>query len=238
MKRKIFTLLVICTISLVAYAQNIQVHYDFRNTLYGKNVAPRNFVTATFEMFKPDALGSTFMFVDFDYTTDRTDGAYQGNLGLVYGEIARDFKVGAFPLMPHIEFNGGLGNGFVINNAYLLGASYPFKVGDFFMSACATYKLNAFEKVSHDAQLTFVWGGNLLDNKLTVSGFVDLWSENKVGPNSNGKKIIFLSEPQLWYNFNEHISAGSEVELSYNFVNGYKESKFYAVPTLALKYNF
>ncbi|WP_373726452.1 DUF5020 family protein, partial [Bacteroides heparinolyticus] len=72
---------------------------------------------------KPDKWGSTFMFVDFDFS------AKDGNMGLAYMEIARDFKIKGFPLMPHIEYNGGLGLvrntdfGFSIPNAYLAGLS-------------------------------------------------------------------------------------------------------------------
>ena len=82
-------------------AQNLQLHFDPRHSLYGNDAAPINFMTATFEMYKPDKWGSTFMFADFDFSyNDR-------NLGLVYTEIARDFKIKGFPLMPHFEYNGG-----------------------------------------------------------------------------------------------------------------------------------
>lgn len=235
MTRKIILAFTLFLCIATASAQNLQLHYDFRKSLHGKEVASGNYLTSTFEMFKPDKWGSTFMFVDFDYSLDR------GNIGLVYGEIARDFKIGNCPVMPHIEFNGGLGNGFSIDNAYLVGASYPFKVGNFFMSTYVAYKLNAFMKTSHDAQWTMSWTGTMFDNILTFSGFVDVWSENKnktgVGPTS-GKRIVFLSEPQLWLNVTDHFSIGSEVELSYNFINAYKESKFYAMPTIAAKWNF
>ena len=43
-------------------AQNIQLHYDF-----GEN---RKFLTSTVEMFKPDSWGSTFFFIDMDYSSD------------------------------------------------------------------------------------------------------------------------------------------------------------------------
>lgn len=45
-------------------AQNIQVQYDFE----------RKCVTSTVEMFRPDSFGSTYFFVDMDYTP-RTTGA-------------------------------------------------------------------------------------------------------------------------------------------------------------------
>lgn len=241
MLRKVF----LFSLSLVAFtslnAQNLQLHFDPRNSLYGDNAASTNYLTATFEMFKPDQWGSTFMFVDFDFNFNKRSA------GLVYAEIARDFKIGDFALMPHLEYNGGLGlikntkNGFSIPNSYLAGISYPFKAGNFFMGTYVAYKLNAFPENSHDVQWTLTWTGNLLDNKLTLSGFADVWTENKnqTGEGTeDGKKVIFLSEPQIWYNITPNFSIGSEVELSYNFVNKFKESKFYAIPTLATKWSF
>ncbi len=233
-------LLPICGGAGVA-AQNVQLHFDSRHSLYGNDAGPVNFMTATFEMFKPDKWGSTFMFVDFDFS------AKDGNMGLSYMEIARDFKIKGFPLMPHIEYNGGLGlvrntdYGFSIPNAYLAGLSYPFQLGQFYMGTYLAYKLNAFKKNSHDIQWTVTWNANLAHNKLTLSGFLDLWSENKdtTGDSGkSGKRLIFLSEPQIWYNVTPNFSIGSEVELSYNFVNASLHERFFAIPTLAAKWNF
>jgi len=222
-------------------AQNLQLHFDPRHSLYGNDAAPVNFITATFEMYKPDKWGSTFMFADFDFSyNDR-------NIGLVYTEIARDFKIGNFPLMPHIEYNGGIGLardtefGFTIPNAYLAGASYSFKLGSFFMGTYLAYKLNAFDKKSNDVQWTVNWNGNLFNDKLTLSGFMDLWSENKDRTGTSGKsgkKAVLLSEPQIWYNFMPNFSMGSEVELSYNFVKAQEQNRFFVCPTIAAKWNF
>ncbi|MDD3560904.1 DUF5020 family protein [Petrimonas mucosa] len=211
-------------------AQNLQLHFDPRNALYGNDVAAKNYLTATFEMFKPDAWGSTFMFVDFDLNGDKR------NIGLVYAEIARAFKIKDFALMPHLEYNGGLGTGFSIPSSYLAGAEYPFQLGNFFMGTYVAYKLNAFTKLSHDVQWTLTWNSAFPNSKVSLGGFLDLWSENKDRVNGEGgKKLIMLSEPQLWYNFTSNFALGTEVELSYNFAGA---DKFYAIPTLATKWNF
>lgn len=231
-------LFIFLLLSFSVKSQNLQLHFDSRHALYGTEVGPMNYLTATFEMFKPDKWGSTFMFVDYDFNFDKR------NTGLVYGEIAREFKIGDCKLMPHLEFNGGLGLvrgtgiGFSIPSSYMAGMGYPFQLGSFFMSTYLVYKLNAFEENSHDAQWTLTWNANLLNNKLTLGGFMDLWSENKdrTGAES-GKKLVLLSEPQIWYNLTPNLSLGSEIELSYNFVNS-AESKFYAIPTIATKWNF
>lgn len=241
MSRKIILVLsVICLMGSVE-AQNLQLHFDPRSSLYGKDVAPINYMTATFEMYKPDQWGNTFMFVDFDFNHNKL------NQGLVYAEIAREFQIGDFPLLPHIEYNGGLGLvrgtdvGFSIPSSYLAGFGYPFQLGDFYMNTYVAYKLNAFQKISHDAQWTFTWNATFANGKVSLNGFFDLWSEDKSfteGADAEGKKLVLLSEPQIWYNITPNFSLGSEIELSYNFVNKFVESKFYAIPTLATKWTF
>lgn len=236
MLRKLFLFVLSVAAFASLNAQNLQLHFDSRHSLYGNEAAPVNYLTATFEMFKPDKWGSTFMFVDFDFNFDKR------NAGLAYAEIARAFKIGDFPLMPHLEYNGGLGlvratdYSFSIPSAYLAGAQYPFRLGNFFMSTYVAYKLNAFAKNSHDVQWTLTWNAALADGKLSLGGFLDLWTENKNRATAEGgKKLILLSEPQIWYNVTPNLAFGSEVELSYNFA---RAEKFTAIPTIATKWNF
>ena len=229
MSRKILLTLALFCLLVSAKGQNLQLHFDPRSSLYGDDVSGINYLTATFEFFKPDQWGNTFMFVDFDFSFDKR------NPGLIYGEIAREFKIGDFPLLPHIEYNGGLGLvrgedfGFSIPSSYLAGFGYPFQLGNFFMSTYLAYKLNAFEQVSNDAQWTVTWNASLANNKISLGGFMDLWTEDKSfteGTEANGKKLILLSEPQIWFNITPNFSLGSEVELSYNIVNKFAERKF------------
>ncbi len=237
MNCKILLFLILMLTSQVAISQNIQLHYDFRHAL-SKHIQTTNYFTSTIEMFKPDKWGSTFFFVDMDYNQSR------GNIGTAYWEIARDFKIGKLPVMPHIEYNGGAGNsegfGFSIANAYLLGLSYSFNCGKANFNTYLVYKYNAFAKVSNDVQWTGTWGIPLFNNKMTLSGFLDVWTENKdrTGVES-GKKLIVLTEPQVWYNVNSHVSFGSEIEISNNFyTTPVYDNRLYVFPTIAGKWNF
>ena len=63
--KKTFTLIVILIAAVSTKAQNIQLHYDI-----GRECA-----TTTVEMFRPDGGGSTFFFIDMDYSPKVT-GAY------------------------------------------------------------------------------------------------------------------------------------------------------------------
>jgi hypothetical protein len=234
---KKLSLLLLVTFAIVsAKAQNLQVHYDF-----GKD---RKFVTSTVEMFKPDKWGSTFFFIDMNYDADNGK-----TISLAYWEIARGIKLGKnSPFAAHVEFNGGFGQfytnpgygAYPINNAWLAGLDYNYNNSDFTRGITfqALYK---YIKDKHDAsfQLTTVWYMHMLNRKLTFDGFADFWREDNTFANSDESvdetKFVFLTEPQIWYNFTENISIGSEIEISSNF-GGNKG--FMVNPTLAAKWNF
>lgn len=237
MIKRLFLTLAISISSLSIFSQNIQLHFDPRHALHSKDF-DRNYFTATFEMFKPDKWGSTFGFIDLDFNQSK------GNIGLGYLEISRDQKIGKSPIMAHVEFNGGIVrgknySGFSIPNAYLIGPSFATTLfnNKLNFSTYLVYKYNAFDRVSNDFQWTFVYSTNLWNDKISLSGFFDLWTENKNRgdrPNIKGKKVIFLTEPQFWYNVTSNLSFGSEIEISNNFLN----DDFYVNPTIAAKWNF
>jgi hypothetical protein len=197
-------------------AQNLQVHYDM-----GED---RGYVTTTIEMFKPDQWGSTFFFVDMDHDTDAGN-----SVSFSYMEIARALKFWDSPFALQAEYNGGT----YVNNAWLAGAQYTWNSADFskIFTLQGLYKYIDDDVNNASFQLTGVWTIQLFNNAVTFSGFADFWKEEKSWLDTD---FVFLSEPQLWYNFGEHFSAGGEVELANNFiVEGFRVS-----PTLAVKWTF
>ncbi len=230
MKKIISSIAVLLAFVSFLSSQNLQLHYDFRHSLDKKNPVERNFAVATFEIFKPDNFGNTFLFVDFDFSGKK------GNLSSIYAEIAREFQIKNFPLLPHVEFNGGIGLDYVIENAYLLGVAYPFDWGKFHFNSYVAYKYNNFAKVSHDAQFTLVWEAKLWNEKLSLCGFADLWSEDRKGAEETGKKLILYAEPQFWYTVTKHFAIGTELKISQHFYSFNSQIKLY--PTLGIKYSF
>jgi len=220
--KKILVLLVLAGGFVMTHAQNVQLHYDM-----GKD---RGYFTSTVEKFAPDAWGSTFFFVDFNYSSKGPKEAYW--------EISRDLKTGKSPLALHVEYNGGLHAdslvSFQINNAYLGGISYSFNAKDFSkgLTLMALYKYIQGNESPNNFQLTAVWYAHLFNGKLTLSGFADFWREKNA---FLGTDYVFLSEPQIWYNFSKMFAVGSEIELGYNFA-GVKDFK--VCPTAAVKYTF
>lgn len=235
MLKKIFLGLLLITSSVLS-AQNVQLHYVPRHA-FDSDGFSQNLALTTVEMFKPDAWGSTFMFIDMTYD------AAKGGIGSAYWEIARDLRFWECPIAAHIEYNGGVVDGVsgAIPNAYLLGASYPFKLGNAFMSTYLAYKYHAFAKHSDDVQWTLTWNVNFLDNQLSFGGFLDIWTENKdrSGISGSSKKTVILAQPQLWYNFTGNFALGTEIEISDNFrLDNQFETKFHIFPTLAAKWSF
>lgn len=212
--------------------QNVQLHYDMG----------RSYLTSTVEMFKPDAGGSTFFFIDLNYDP-RVTGAYF--------EISRELcfwqESKADWLSVHLEYNGGLDtvNG-SYDNSWLGGLTYSGHTDDWSKtwSLSAMYKaipgtVSLMGKKSiHNFQITGVWNMDFFDHWLSFNGFVDFWKEARPW---QGTDYIFITEPQLWVNLNKlkgldniNLSVGTEVELSANFV----AKGFHAMPTAALKWTF
>ena len=229
MKKGLLILFAFLGISLSVVSQNIQLHYDM-----GEG---RNYLTSTVEMFKPDKCGSTFFFVDMDYSSDERN--ITNGVSSAYWEIARAFKWNENQkFMPRVEYNGGVfkldgdDTPFVpIENCWMAGIERTWASADFskILTLQANYK---YIKDKEDAsfQLTAVWTIQMLEGKLTFTGFADFWKEEMFW----GTDFRFLSEPQLWYNASKNFALGGEVEFSNNFLG----DEFNVMPTLGLKYTF
>ncbi len=241
MKKILFSALLLLA-GLAANAQNVQLHYDLGRNIYPTEEAGRQKVTVTLEQFKADKWGSWFYFVDVDFSRRFTEGAYT--------EIAREFNLGKqSPLAAHIEYDGGLNRFGSFQQSVLLGPAWNFHNADFSTTASLQLMYKHYFKGYQDTrsyssfQLTGVWSTTFARKALTFAGFADLWRGEKA--NGHGQ-LVFLTEPQLWYNLNTikgleetHLSIGTEVEVSSNFVfNLANDKTFFVNPTIALKWVF
>jgi hypothetical protein len=230
--KKLLLLFVLISFAQV-YAQNLQVHYDL-----GED---RNYITTTLEMFKPDEYGATFFFVDFDYNLPGNK-----SMSLAYFEIARYITV-YDKLALTVQYNDGIvvGEGsplnyaFTLNQTLLAGVSYPIDLGFVTLNTDLLFR-KTYNSESPDGQLTIVWFVPFLEGKFSFTGFLDFWSQDKLVraqlPSLDEKEFVFLAEPQIWYNIMNHLSVGTEIEISNNFLPFQDEIK--VNPTIALKWNF
>ncbi len=202
--KKLF-LLAAAAISMTAGAQvNIQLHYDFGRNLYPNAEGNRGRVTTTVEMFKADRLGSTYFFVDMDYSgnsanplnpilppEEQSEGTITGTIG-AYWEVSRDFtfykvkRNDKHNFSAHIEYDGGLSlGGKSFQQAVLVGPAWNWHSADFkkTFTLQVMYKQYFDQKwfgvIEHDAhpsfQITPVWNITFANDLCTFSGFADLW---------------------------------------------------------------
>ncbi len=130
MSKKTILAVAVATLALgqVAKAQtNLQVFYDFAQD--------RQHVTTTLEGFYTDNWGNTFFFMDHDFGSKNNQNQVYAPSG-TYLEIARCLNfwqdvpvLGDFSLQ--VEYNGGVYNGYTINNAFLGGIDYFLHSSDF-----------------------------------------------------------------------------------------------------------
>lgn len=229
MRKSFFILLalVVTIFAKQANAQNVQLMYD----------TERGQWTSTVEMFRPDSFGSTYFFVDMDYTPTVVGAYWEISRELCFW---KDSKLSW--LSAHIEYNGGMNSFATFNNCWLAGATYSGHSADFSKTWSLTASYKAIPGLRdaegncrmHTFQITGVWGINFAKGWCNFSGFFDYWREDTVS--------IFITEPQFWVNLNKingwekvNLSIGGEVELSANFA-GMKG--FHAMPALGAKWTF
>ena len=240
--KKVILMAMLLIVTICANAQNIQFHYDFGRHIYSNEEVGRQKITVTIEQFKADQWGSWFYFVDIDMNRRFTEGAYT--------EISREFNLGKqSPFAAHIEYDGGLNRSRSFQHAALIGPAWNGHSADFSKTYSVQLMYKQYFKSYADTrsyasfQLTGVWGITFANKACTFSGFADLWRGEKA--NRHGQ-LVFLTEPQLWYNLNTlngmenvNLSVGTEVEISNNFIfNTYNNKNFFVNPTLALKWTF
>lgn len=244
--KRFFSLAIAMAAFTGVYAQNIQLHYDLGHSL-NKSLTSRQSVTTTAEIYKADKWGSTYSFIDIYYQRDGVSGAYW--------EFGRDLNItNNKQFAAHVEYNGGLNSDETtwqatrFQHAVLAGPAWNWHNHDYSSTFTVQTLYKYYFKNRHyhahpynSFQLTEVWGFQLAHHLVTLSGFCDTWYD----PHVNGKWII-TSQPQWWINLNAikgcevPLSLGGEVEVSNNFVyNDYgRNNRFYAIPTMALKWTF
>lgn len=236
--KKIIGSLLVALLSLAgavsAEAQtNIQAHANVGRYLYPQSerpaVAPGYL---TIEHFSMDPWGDNFFFVDLSMR--------RANMAEAYFEISRNLRFWRFPISLHLEYNGGVNEGFTMPHTFLTGLHWGYANVEqqWNVGLAMSYRHDYRTERPHNMQLTTTWNWLSWSRIFTLSGFADLWTTRQPDARAG---VIFLAEPQLWINLNQfvgvpddfNLSLGTEVKMSYNFL---KRDAFYAMPTLAMKW--
>jgi len=246
MKKILAAVLFLAATTTAGAQTNLQFHYDLGHSLSPASLASRPSVTTTIEHFSADRWGTNFFFGDVDYYHDGVAG--------FYWELSREFFISRnkqFAL--HLEYDGGesanqLTNyGLRFQHCLLAGPAWNWHSTDFSRTFSLQLLYKQYFKGQHNdafssAQATAVWGVNFVRGLFTFSGYIDFWYDDTVDGD-----IVMGAEPQLWFNISKlkgmndvKLSLGTEVEVSNNFIypdNGVND-RFYAIPTIAAKWEF
>lgn len=241
--KKFISFVAALLLAVSAFAQEVQFQYDFHRS----KVAEKPYLTATLTQTAFDKWGSTFYFVDFDFTESPDK--------VVYGEVQRALNFWQNTVLKDmyvlVEYNGGILPAFsgVISQAFLTGIGYSFHDETFrnFLQLQVLYRHffgNTFGNPHQDVpiQLTAVYTCRDLFNVkgLLFSGFADFWWQDGF---VDGKEtsVIFSAEPQLWYNIGRFVGVdnfhiGGELEVSYNAYSSTQH--FTAWPAAGVRWTF
>jgi hypothetical protein len=241
MKRFVILTFLFLSISS-CYAQNLQVHYDFRNSLDPK-VNSENFPSLSFEYFKLiDTMGTGSFLIKLQADLKGKDN----NIGQVFVQLSQSLRFWKPKLYLYLNYSGGLGVtlsslGFYIASSYGVGLSYPFQWKGAWLAANLSIRCNAFNKPSYDPQFTFYFGKGIKNYRYFTSGSFVFWTENRnhgddFTRNRTGKKLAFFGDPQFWINIKKGLSAGTRINVFYHTLTDDDALQFY--PTLGLKYQF
>jgi Domain of unknown function (DUF5020) len=233
----------LCIICHVAYPQSLQLHYDPRHTLAPKQNS-KNFLTFYFEYFKNQDSGKSFIKPGSFLLKMQADFfGEKNNMGKFYMQVSQSFRFWRPKIFLNFQYSGGLGiteprqYSYYVLNTFSIGLTYPFKLGNAWLSGVLNYKYIPFEKPSYDILYTLYWWKGLLNYKASFSGDFSIWTTNKnhgddFTKNLNGKRFSFFAEPQLWYNINKTFAVGTKVNMNYHILTN--DDIFQVYPTIAI----
>ena len=242
MKLLFFIILLLSVVEL--NAQTLQLNYDLRHTVDPEN-NPKNYPTLYFEYFKTLDSGKAFIKPgSFLLKTEADFLGDQDNLGKFYMQVSQEFRFWQPKVFLDVQYNGGLGitdpkeYSYYIVNTYSAGISYPFKLGDAFMSSVLNYKVVPYDKPTHDFLYTLYFYKGLWNYKAEFLGDFSIWTENKnhgdtATQNLTGKRFFFFAEPQFWFILTKTFATGSKINMYYHVNTVANNLNIY--PTLAVR---
>jgi hypothetical protein len=225
-------------------AQTLQLHYDLRHSVDPAHNSS-NFPTLYFEYFKARDSGTHFIKPGSFLLKMETDlqGA-QTNIGKSYIQVTQSFRCWRPKVFLSLQYSGGLGvtepkqYSYYIVNTFSAGAEYPFGWKGAWFSSILYYKYVPYTKPTQDFLYTFYWWKGFLHYKLEFAGDFSVWTENKDHGDAGtaaerGKRFFFFAEPQVWFNIDKVLAAGSKINMYYH-VNTV-DNLFQAYPTIAVR---
>lgn len=239
---KYLFLLIFSLFTWSGWAQNLQIHYDFRHAT-DPALNTKNFPTFSFEYFKDiDTLETGSFLLKMDV---QLDGKHN-NIGKVFTQLSQSLKFWKPKVYLSLNYSGGLGvtpasYGYYLSNSFGIGVAYPFQWHGAWVATSWLFRANIFDKPSYDPQFNLYFGKGFLNYKILAAGSFVFWSENRNQGNEytkdlRGKKFAFFGDPQIWFKVINRVSIGSRINVYYHLLSDDNQIQIY--PTMGAKYQF
>jgi len=233
--------------SAQTFAQNLQLHYDFRHSVDPKHNS-QNFPALYFEYLK--TLDSTSFFIKpgtFFLKVETDMQGDQDNIGKAYIQTSQSFRFWKPKIYLNLQYSGGLGvtnpaqYSYYINNSISLGPNYLWNWHGAYFNIALSYDYNMLKKPSHDMLLSFYWWKGLWNYKMEFAGDFELYTLNKNHGDDftkglKGKTVSFFGEPQVWFKIKGNFSLGSKFIMYYHVIT--PDNLFEVYPTVAARIKF
>ncbi|OOQ62041.1 hypothetical protein BC343_03035 [Mucilaginibacter pedocola] len=239
-----FFLFITIVLANRANAQQLQLHYDVRHSLNPGRYS-KNYPTLYFEYFKQPDSGRAFVKPGSFLLKLQADMlGKNGNMGKYYMQVSQEVRFWKPKIYINLQYSGGLGiteprqYSYYINNTFCIGLSYPFKLGNAFLSSVLNYRYTPYIKPSKDFLYTLYFYRGFLNYRAELAGSLSGWTENKnhgddATAGLQGKRFSVFAKPQFWYRLSGGLYAGSKLNIYYH-VNT-PDNVVEAYPTIAMK---
>lgn len=213
---------------------DIQLHYNFGKHLYKEDLGNQTPVISTLQHYSEDRWGTNFVLMDMSISCKGMDR--------MQTMMFRDLKFWDAPIALHVGYQGGLTNQASFNNALVSGIDYVFKHRkyDFRLNTIVGYRHDFKHEKPNNIQVTSLLDWTSWNRLWTISNLLTVRSANL---GTDMSSLVFFMRPQFWLNINQfvgmpdalNLSVGTEVRLLYDKATS---DKFYALPSVAMKWTF
>nr|AIA10486.1 unknown Function [uncultured bacterium] len=211
MKKIIYTLAIIFCLVETAFAQfaDVQLHYAMGSYKRGDKTIRRDYFKTRFEMLNRDSIGTYYWSIDLDYN------APNKSISLSQTQIFHSIRIAKYkPIQPAVGHGGISGR----SSYFFVGIHTPFSIGRVKFLPLLLYAYNKDAK-KPDARLTIAYATRLLKNRISIFGFANTWTNDKVSTvdgSVSGKIVGWQLRPQVWFNMTRKLAIGTELDFSKN----------------------
>lgn len=186
-------------------SQNLSLNYAFGTKA--------NYFESVLDLYKFDKYGRNLLLAVYNFNAP-------GNKSMsnAFFEYSRYVTL---PILNNkieatLQYSDAFGIGYANGQTWMAGFSYPIPIKNFTLNTDILLK----KSYNHDfgIKFRFAWWERYLNDKLCFAGYFDIWTTEKynIFNERDGLKLVYHTEPALWYYVWDKLSLGAKFEFSYN----------------------